>query len=332
VAILVFAASFIILGYLGVKAPTPGRTLLAQICTVLYFGYFIGIYFWTRYETTKPEPDRITMDGGMGFWKSMGALLIVLLMVVVPLKAVGAESGKSCGTIDCDPFEPQLTNYASLQSGAKLAVNYCMGCHSFKYSRWERVADDLKIPHELMVENLVFSGQKIGELMEIAMPADKAKDWFGATPPDLTLVARSRSPEWLYTYLRNFYVDPKRPLGVNNRVYKDVGMPHALLDLQGLQECAPGSVIAANGGVKRDLLTGEDLLEDPCGRFSTVSAGSMDQAEYDQAVYDLVNFMTYVAEPMAEQRKHIGKLVLLFLLLLLVPVVLLNREYWKGIH
>jgi ubiquinol-cytochrome c reductase cytochrome b subunit len=109
-------------------------------------------------------------------------------------------------------------------------------------------------------------------------------------------------------------------------------MPHALLDLQGLQECAPGSVIAANGGVKRDLLTGEDLLEDPCGRFSTVSAGSMDQAEYDQAVYDLVNFMTYVAEPMAEQRKHIGKLVLLFLLLLLVPVVLLNREYWKGIH
>jgi ubiquinol-cytochrome c reductase cytochrome b subunit len=145
-------------------------------------------------------------------------------------------------------------------------------------------------------------------------------------------VARSRSPEWLYTYLRNFYVDPKRPLGVNNRVFQDVGMPHALLDLQGLQECAPGSVIAANGGVKRDLLTGEDLLEDPCGRFSTVSAGSMDQAEYDQAVYDLVNFMTYVAEPMAEQRKHIGKLVLLFLLLLLVPVVLLNREYWKGIH
>ena len=332
IAILVFVASFIILGYLGVKAPTDARTLLAQICTVLYFGYFIGIYFWTRYERTKPEPDRITMDGGLGFWKSMGVLSIVLLMVVLPLKAVGAESGKSCGTIDCDPFDADLTNYASLQSGATLAVNYCMGCHSFKYSRWERVADDLRIPHELMMDNMVFSGQKIGELMDIAMPADKAKEWFGATPPDLTLVARSRSPEWLYTYLRNFYADSSRPLGVNNRVFKDVGMPHALLDLQGLHECAPGPVMAANGGIKRDLLTGEDLLEDPCGRFNLIKSGTMNSAEYDQAIYDLTNFMTYVAEPMAEQRKDIGRKVLLFLLLLLVPVWLLNREYWKGIH
>ena len=332
IAILVFVASFIILGYLGVKAPTDARTLLAQICTVLYFGYFIGIFFWTRYERTKPEPDRITMDGGMGFWKSMGVLSIILLMVVLPLKAVGAESGKSCGTIDCDAFEAELTDHASLQRGATLAVNYCMGCHSFQYSRWERVADDLRIPHELMMENMVYSGQKIGELMTIAMPADKAKDWFGATPPDLTLVARSRSPEWLYTYLRNFYADPTRPLGVNNLVFKDVGMPHALLDLQGLQECAPGPVMAVNGGIKRDLLTGEDILDDPCGRFNLVKSGSMSAEEYDQAIYDLTNFLTYVAEPMAEQRKDIGRKVLLFLLLLLVPVWLLNREYWKGIH
>ena len=99
---------FIILGYLGVKAPTAARTVLAQICTVLYFSYFIGIYFWTRIETTKPEPDRITMDGGMGFWKSLGGLVIVLLLVILPLKAVGAESGKSCGQIDCDAFEADL--------------------------------------------------------------------------------------------------------------------------------------------------------------------------------------------------------------------------------
>jgi len=332
IAILVFVACFIILGYLGVKAPTPGRTLLAQICTILYFGYFVGIYFWTRYETTKPEPDRITMNGGMGFWKSMGALLLVILMVVLPIKAVGAESGKSCGAIDCDPFTAELTDYASMQRGANVAVNYCMGCHSFKYSRWERVADDLNIPHDLMMDNLVFSGQKIGDLMEISMPADSAEDWFGAVPPDLTLVARARSPEWIYTYLKNFYVDPSRPFGVNNRVFKDVGMPHALLDLQGLQECAPGPVIAGNGGIKRDLLTGEDLLEDPCGRFTLAEKGTLSEAEYDQAVYDLTNFLTYIAEPMVEQRKHIGKWVLLFLLLLLVPVLLLNREYWKGIH
>lgn len=332
IAILVFVACFIILGYLGVKAPTPGRTLLAQICTILYFGYFVGIYFWTRYETTKPEPDRITMNGGMGFWKSMGALLVVILLVVLPIKAVGAESGKSCGGIDCDPFTADLADYGSMQRGANVAVNYCMGCHSFKYSRWERVADDLKIPHNLMMENLVFSGQKIGDLMDISMPADDAKEWFGAVPPDLTLVARSRSPEWLYTYLRNFYIDPSRPLGVNNRVFKDVGMPHALLDLQGLQECAPGPVKAANGGIKRDLLTGEDLLEDPCGNFTLIEKGTLSEEEFDQAVYDLTNFLTYIAEPMAEQRKHIGRWVLLFLLLLLVPTTLLAREYHKVMH
>ena len=331
VAILMLAAVFIILGYLGVKAPTAARTVLTQICTILYFSYFIGIYFWTRIESTKPEPDRITMDGGIGAWKTIGAILVVATMVILPIKAVGSE-GKSCGTINCDPFEPQLNNDASLQRGAQLAVNYCMGCHSFKYSRWERVADDLNIPHQMMLDNMIFSGQKIGELMDIAMPSDQAKEWFGATPPDLTLVARSRSPEWVYTYLRHFYADPSRPLGVNNKVYKDVGMPHALLDLQGLPECIPGSSLATNGGIKRDLLTGEDVLDNPCGGYEINKAGSLSPEEYDAAVFDLVNFLTYVAEPMAEQRKHIGKMVLLFLLLLMVPVMLLNREYWKGIH
>ena len=331
VAILMLAAVFIILGYLGVKAPTAARTVLTQICTILYFSYFIGIYFWTRIESTKPEPDRITMDGGIGAWKTIGAILVVATMVILPIKAVGSE-GKSCGTINCDPFEPQLNNDASLQRGAQLAVNYCMGCHSFKYSRWERVADDLNIPHQMMLDNMIFSGQKIGELMDIAMPSDKAKEWFGATPPDLTLVARSRSPEWVYTYLRHFYADPSRPLGVNNKVYKDVGMPHALLDLQGLTECIPGSSLATNGGIKRDLLTGEDVLDNPCGGYEIIKAGILAPEEYDAAVFDLVNFLTYVAEPMAEQRKHIGKMVLLFLLLLMVPVMLLNREYWKGIH
>jgi len=283
-------------------------------------------------ESTKPEPDRITMDGGIGFWRTLGAVLVVALLVILPIKAVGAESGKSCGTIDCDPFEAQLSNDASLQNGAKLAVNFCMGCHSFKYSRWERVANDIGIPNQMMMDNMVFTGQKIGQLMSIAMPADGAKAWFGATPPDLTLVARARSPEWVYTYLKNFYADPSRPLGVNNKVFKDVGMPHALLDLQGLPECVPGPVMASNGGIKRDLMTGADILDDPCGRFEINKAGAMSAEEYDVAVYDLVNFLTYIAEPMAEQRKEIGKKVLLFLLLLLVPTVLLNREYWKGIH
>ena len=132
--------------------------------------------------------------------------------------------------------------------------------------------------------------------------------------------------------MENFYKDDTRPLGVNNKVYKDVGMPHALLDLQGLPECQFGQATSAYGGLKRDLLTGEDILDDPCGSYKIEQTGSLSPEEFDVAVFDLVNFLTYVAEPMAEERKHIGKLVILFLLLLLVFVVLLNREYWKGIH
>ncbi len=332
ISVLVFAAVFIILGVLGVKSPTPERTFLAQVCTILYFLFFLAMPIWTKMETAKPEPARVTMDGGMGFWKSLVALFIVLFLCWAPLKAVGAESGFDCGTIHCDEFDADPGNKASLQNGAKLFVNYCMGCHSAKYSRWGRVATDLNIPVDLAQDNLVLANQKIGSLMDISMPADKAKQWFGAAPPDLTLVTRARQPEWVYTYLRHFYADPSRAVGVNNKVFKDVGMPHAMLDLQGLQKCAPGPVLAANGGIKRDPLTREEILEDDCGRYTIAEEGKLSPEEYDQAVFDLVNFMAYVADPVAEDRKRIGTYVLLFLAFLFIWVWLLNREYWKDIH
>ena len=331
-AILIFAASFVVLGVLGVKAPTPERTLLAQICTGLYFLFFLAMPLWTRIEKTKPEPERVTMDGGMGPWKTISAASIVIFLIWAPLKAVGAESAFKCGAIPCDEFTANLSDKASLQNGAKLFVNSCMGCHSAKYSRWDRVARDLGIPPDIAKDNLIHADQKFGALMDISMPADKAKTWFGATPPDLTLVARSRSPEWLYTYLRNFYSDPSRPLGVNNQVFKDVGMPHVLLELQGLQECAPGPVLAANGGIKRNIFTREEILENPCGRYNLISEGSLSPEEFDTEMYDLVNFLTYIAEPMAEDRKRIGTYALLFLAFLFIWVWLLNREYWKDIH
>ncbi len=350
VAVVVLAAAFVILGVLGMKAPNPERNLLAQICTIIYFAYFIGMPFWTSREQVRTEPARITMNGGLGFLKSLGVWLVVALLIALPLAAVGAESEKACGTIDCDPFvNPEVArleaegadvgkaqlrriNQESRQRGARLFVNYCMGCHSAKYSRYERVADDLGMPHHLVMENLVFGDKKIGDLMDISMSPDKAKKWFGATPPDLSLVARARSPEWLYTYLRNFYADPSRPLGVNNKVFKDVGMPHVLLELQGMQECAPGPVYASNGGVKEDPLTGKPLLEDPCGDFNIVQKGSMAPDVFDRAMYDLVNFLDYVSEPMAEERKQTGVFVLFFIAFLFVWVWLLNREYWKDIH
>ena len=340
IMIVLFAASFVILGVLGVWAPTPARTALAQACTVFYFLFFLTMPFWTAIEKAKPAPERITMDGGMGTWKSLGVLILVALLTFLPLKAVAAGSAFSCGTMDCDAMEPNLNDKASLQSGAKYYMNYCMGCHSLQYARYERTANDLDIPVELFEANLKFdSSAKIGQLMTTAMPEKPAKKWFGAAPPDLTLVARARNPEWLYTYLRNFYQDPSRPWGVNNKVFPDVGMPHVLLELQGMTACAPGPVHAANGGILRDPLTGEDILygEDgkalnPCGNLNNVTEGTMSTEEYDAAVYDLVNFLTYVAEPMAEERKRLGIYVLMFIAFLFVFAFLLNREYWKDIH
>ena len=175
--------------------------------------------------------------------------------------------------------------------------------------------------------------------MVTAMTEDDGKQFFGAAPPDLTLVARSRNPQWLYTYLRNFYQDESRPYGVNNRVFPDVGMPHVLEPLQGLQECAPGPVRDDNGGILRDKLTGENVLFDkdgnalnPCGSYSLVSEGKLSPEQFDKAVYDLVNFLEYVGEPMQAERKHLGVYVLLFIALFFVFAFLLHREYWKDVH
>ncbi|MFM7784935.1 MAG: ubiquinol-cytochrome c reductase [Gammaproteobacteria bacterium] len=335
VAVVLFAASFIILGVLGVKAPTPERTLLSQVCTVIYFAFFLLMPVYTSIERTKPEPARVTMNGGMGPWRALGVAVIIALLSFLPLKAVGAESEKSCGTIDCDAFEPDLRDHESLQRGAKYFMSYCSGCHSLQYARYEKTALDIGIPLPLAEEHLILDDtSKIGDLMKNSMPVAKGKAWFGAPPPDLTLISRSRSPEYIYTYLRNFYRDdsPARPWGVNNRVFKDVAMPHVLVELQGLPECAPGPVEAENGGIKRDPLTGQDLLEDPCGRLQVNKAGAMSTEEFDAAMGDLTNFLAYVAEPMALKRERIGIYVLLFLAFFGVFAYLLNREYWKDVH
>ncbi|MFK7975392.1 MAG: ubiquinol-cytochrome c reductase, partial [Halioglobus sp.] len=331
--LVVFVASFIILGVLGVKAPTEARTLLAQICSVIYFGFFLLMPIWSTLDKTKPVPERVTMDGGIGFWGSMGGLALILALTFIPLKVVGAESAYKCGSMECDTIEVDAGDQPSLQRGAQVYMNYCMGCHSLQYSRYNRVAEDLGIPEDLFKANLMHDpDEKVGALMENAMDEKMAKVWFGATPPDLTLVSRARQPEWLYTYLRTFHKDDSRPYGVNNKVFKDVGMPHVLLELQGMQECALGPVKAANGGVKRDELTGEDILEEPCGRLVVSEPGTMTPEEFDVAMYDLVNFLAYTADPVAKKRERIGVYVLLFIALFTVFAALLNREYWKDVH
>jgi len=326
VMLILFIVSFLILGVLGTWAPSGPRGALAVICTVIYFIYFLAMPFWTKIEGTKPVPERVVMKG-IGTVKFLLLVAAVFIMTAVPLKVVAASA-----EVELDHIEVNLSDKASLQSGAQTFINYCMGCHSAKYSRYERVADDLGIPHELMLKYMMFRDEKvekIGDLMDNAMSEKQGANWFGAAPPDLTLVSRVRSPDWLYTYLRSFYRDDTRPFGVNNKTFPNVGMPHALLELQGMQNCASGP---AQDGAKHDPLTGQNIHEDSCGSFEITQQGSMTPEQYNKTTYDLVNFLAYMGEPAAEQRKRIGVYVLLFILLLSVCAYFLNKEYWKDIH
>lgn len=207
-----------------------------------------------------------------------------------------------------DPANIRMTDNVSLQNGAKLYMNYCMGCHGLQYQRFKRMGEDLNIPEDVLKQNFIFDDSKIGDLMTSAMPEKYAENWFGAAPPDLTLVARFRGVDWLYNYLRAFYTDPSRPYGVNNTVFPDVGMPHVLEPLQGKQ-----------------------VLNDE-GELSIVSEGTMSAEEYDEAVRDLVNFLSYVGEPVKLKRQSMGVYVLLFILVFFALAYLLKKEYWKDIH
>lgn len=255
------------------------------------------------------------------------ALSCVTAALVFVLSAAGAEV-----EWNMDPFTPDLYDNASLQRGAKLYVNFCLGCHSLKYQRYGRTATDLGIPEELALDRLVFTGQRIGDLMQTAMDKDHARKWFGAPPPDLTMVTKVRDPEWVYNFLRAFYVDEERPFGVNNKVFPNVGMPHALLPLQGIAD------EVCTGYKARDVLVGMDTLlqterEPNCMQTETrQGTGLYSPDEFDAAVTDIVNFLHYVGEPTRRERYALGPWVLGFLVVLWILAIFLNREYWKDIH
>ncbi len=306
IALLAFTVSFLILGVLGTMSVSPARTALAQIMTVVYFGFFFLMPWYTAKEKTHPEPARVT--GRWITWKQLVITLALLgALVFLPLKAVGAEAN-----VELDHVEVDVTDQASLQNGFKYYMNYCVGCHSLQYARYERTANDLGIPGNLVLENIIFSDHQIGDLMDNAMSVDNAKNWFGALPPDLTLIARVRSPDWLYTYLRSFYADSSRPWGVNNTVFPNVGMPNVMHELQGDVVCE-----------------GE---AGHCEPTHVAGTGSMAPEEFDATVADLVNFLYYIGEPVRAERERLGFYVLGFLAILFVFVTLLNREYWKKIH
>lgn len=258
---------------------------------------------------------------------------LLAALLLVPALA----SGQTETTWKMEPFTPNLHNIPSLQRGAALFVNYCVGCHSLKFQRYERTADDLAIPHDIFMANMVFTDQKIGALITTALPQEASRSWFGAAPPDLTLVAKLRGAGWVYNYLKAFYVDPVRPFGVNNKVLANAGMPHVLLELQGIpmdKSCHQVPKRAENGGEARDpLVPGKTITEPQCDFIDVVpGSGRYTAQQYDDAVYDIANFLYYVAEPARMERERLGVYVLLFLVVLYVFTALLGREYNKEIR
>jgi len=241
--------------------------------------------------------------------------LVFLVCLFFPGLVFGAGSA-----VPLDHADYDLTDNESLQRGARTFVNYCLGCHQMQYQRYQRTFTDLGIPDEVGAEYLQFTGEKVFDHMTNTMPNKNAETWFGAAPPDLTLVARVRGPDWLYTYLRSFYEDESRPFGVNNLVFPEVGMPHVLQELQGLPRKT----------TEMHLVDG-DQKERYVG-IKADGSGTLNGSEFDQLVLDLVNFLVYTGEPVILEREALGKKVLIYVLILFVFVFLLKKEYWRDVH
>jgi ubiquinol-cytochrome c reductase cytochrome c1 subunit len=237
--------------------------------------------------------------------------LIITLLFALPAAVMAAGGGAHLEHANVD-----LTDKASLQRGAKLFVNYCLSCHSAAYQRYNRMGKDIGLSDDQVKDNLMLAGEKVGDTMTIAMPKDGAKKWFGNPPPDLSVMARARGADYIYTYLKTFYIDEGRPFGVNNAVFPDVGMPHVLWELEGMKK----AVTKTEG--ENTIITGYEM----------VKPGSMSTAEYDEAARDLTNFMVYMAEPVQLKRQQVGIWVLLFLAVFFVFAYALKKEYWKDIH
>ena len=248
----------------------------------------------------------------------------LLLSLILSLGFVTAVHASSEG-IQWDKAPNRINDMASLQNGAKLFVNYCLNCHSAAYMRYNRLKD-IGLTEKQIKDNLLFATDKVGETMKAAIDPKQAKDWFGANPPDLTLIARSRAgsngtgADYLYTYLRSYYRDETKATGWNNLAYPNVAMPHALWELQGERKPLYNDV--EEHGHKTQVFG---------GKWEQVKPGSMSPLEYDQAIGDLVGYMQWMAEPAQASRVRVGVWVLLFLLIFAVVAWRLNASYWKDV-
>jgi ubiquinol-cytochrome c reductase cytochrome c1 subunit len=234
----------------------------------------------------------------------MRSLVTACFFALFSIQALAASGG-----VHLDHVEVDITDKASLQRGAQTFVNYCLSCHEASFMRYNRMARDLGLTEDQVKENLMFASDKIGETMTVAMRPEDAQKWFGVTPPDLSVIARARGTDWLYTYLRTFYLDESRPMGTNNVAFKDVGMPHVLWEQQGY--------------LAKDEATGE-LVQ--------AREGQLSQHEYNEMTHDLVNFLAYISEPSKLERMALAKWVLLYLIIFFLVAYPLKKAFWRDVH
>ena len=243
-------------------------------------------------------------------------IIVLVTFFFPPLTVMAVSTGYPLYKIDAD-----VSDTASLQRGATVFVNYCMGCHAAAYMRYNRLGKDLGIDEAILQNNLMFGTDKSSDTMSIAMQKNDAIEFFGNAPPDLSVTARSRGADWLYTYLMTFYQDASKPFGVNNLAFQDVAMPHVLWQLQGIQKPVYKTVSNTNGSQ-------EEIIE----RLEVETPGALDQTAYRKMIRDLVNFLVYLGEPAQMQRKKTGVIVIVYLLVLLVITYMLKQEFWKDVR
>jgi ubiquinol-cytochrome c reductase cytochrome c1 subunit len=236
------------------------------------------------------------------------------LLAVTAMFATSVAGAEESG--EMQSAQTNVSNVTSLQRGARTYFNYCSGCHSIKYMNYARLAADLQLSEAEVLKSFAFTGARIGDQVISNMPADSSQQWFGKTPPDLSLEARAKSPDWIYNYLRSFYVDPTSTVGWNNTVFPNASMPNPLWELQGVQTAHMARV------------DGEVHVE----KLEVTSPGKQSSAQFDETARDLTAFLQYVGEPAALQRESVGVWVILFLVVFTFLAWLLKHEYWKDIH
>ncbi len=247
---------------------------------------------------------------------------LILVLAFVPALALANEGGPKL-----DRAPDHATDLSSLQHGAKLFVNYCLNCHAAASMRYNRMRD-IGLSEDQIKANLLFATDKVGDLMKVSMAPKDAKEWFGVVPPDLSVMSRAKSSgagsgaDYLYTYLRTFYKDTSRPTGWNNMVYPNAAMPHVLWELQGIREAKYVEV--------KDPHDESKVMHKFAG-YTQVKPGKMTTIEYDQAIGDLVGFMSWMGEPAQNQRRRLGVIVLLFMSLFVVLAWRLNASFWKEV-